>query len=115
MSQVSTHRPQPLKNLDGMPVFEQEWQAQVLAMADTLITNKLIEPTRWSETFSAGLAEAHAAGLPDNMETYYAVALETLEQLMATHGTISESELSNRCEAWKQAYLRTPHGQPVKL
>ena len=115
MSKHNSHRPQPLKNLDGMPVFEQEWQAQVLAMADTLITNKLIEPTRWSETFGAKLANAHAAGQPDDMATYYAAALDTLEELIALQGTIAETEMSERRDAWKQAYLRTPHGQPVKL
>jgi hemoglobin-like flavoprotein len=98
-----------------MPVFAQEWQAQVLAMADVLIANKSIEPTRWSEAFGAGLAQAHAAGRQDDMETYYAVALATLETLMTGLGTVTEVEMLKRREAWKQAYLRTPHGQPVKL
>ena len=115
MNKDSFHRPQPLKNLDGQPVFEQEWQAQVLAMADALITNKSIEPISWSEAFGSGLAQAHAAGRQDDMETYYAVALDTLEMLMTTHGTLTEVDISKRREAWKQAYLRTPHGQPVKL
>jgi hypothetical protein len=98
-----------------MPVFEQEWQAQVLAMADALIANKSIEPTRWSEAFGAGLAQADAAGRQDDMETYYAVALETLETLLTTHSTVTEVEISKRREAWKKAYHRTPHGQPVML
>ena len=115
MNNDRSFRPQPLKNLDGNPVFEQEWQAQVLAMADTLITNNLIEPTRWSEAFGAGLAKAHAAGQADDMETYYAVALDTLENLMTSQGALAKVEISNRREEWKQAYLRTPHGQPVKL
>ncbi len=115
MNKDRPQRPQPLKDLDGMPVFEQEWQAQVLAMADALITNKSIEPTRWSETFGAGLIQAHAAGHQDDLETYYAVALDTLETLMTTQGTVTEVEILKRQEAWKQAYLRTPHGQPVIL
>ena len=98
-----------------MPVFEQEWQAQVLAMADALIANKSFEPTRWSEAFGSGLAQAHAAGRQDDMETYYAVALETLEALVKTQGALTVVEIAERREAWKQAYLRTPHGQPVRL
>ncbi len=115
MNKDSSHRPQPLKNLDGTPVFEQEWQAQVLAMADAMIANKSIEPTGWSEAFGARLAQAHAAGRQDDMETYYAVALDTLETLMTSQGALTKVEISKRREAWKQAYLRTPHGQPVKL
>jgi hypothetical protein len=115
LNEDSFHRPQPFKNLDGTPVFEQEWQAQVLAMADSLIANKSIEPTRWSEAFGAGLAKAHAAGRQDDLDTYYAVALDTLEKLMMTQGALTRFEILKRCEAWKRAYLRTPHGQPVKL
>jgi hypothetical protein len=115
LNKDSIHRPQPLKNLDGKPVFDQEWQAQVLAMADALIANKLIKPNCWSESFGAGLAQAHASGCPDDMETYYTVALDTLEKLMTTQGALTGVEISKRREAWKQAYLDTPHGQPVKL
>lgn len=115
MTQDSAHRPQPLKTLDGLPVFEQEWQAQILAMADTLILNKSIEPTSWSENFGAGLEQAHAAGQPDDLRTYYKVALDTLEMLLTAQGDVTEVELSNKRQAWKQAYLNTPHGEPVRI
>jgi len=80
--QDSSHRPQPLKSLDGLPVFEQEWQAQILAMVDALIINKSIESASWFETFGAELTRARAAGRPDDLGTYYAVALDTLEKLV---------------------------------
>ena len=115
MTQDSSPRPQPLKTLDGLPVFEQEWQAQILAMADTLILNKSYKPTSWSETFGAGLKRAHAAGQPDDLGTYYKVALETLEMLLTEQGNVTEVELSNKRQAWKHAYLSTPHGEPVRL
>ena len=115
MTQNSSHRPRPLKSLDGLPVFEQEWQAQILAMVDALIINKSIEPASWSETFGAGLTRAHAVGRPDNLGTYYAVALDTLEKLVTEQCKVTENELSSKRQAWKQAYLSTPHGQPVKL
>lgn len=115
MIQDSLHRPQPLKNLDGLPVFEQEWQAQILAMVDALIINKSIEPASWSKSFGAGLKRARAAGQPDDLGTYYTVALDTLEMLVTEQCKVTEVELSNRRQAWKQAYLSTPHGQPVRL
>jgi len=115
LSQDSPYRPQPLKNLDGLPVFEQEWQAQTLAMVDALIINNSIAPASWSETFGAGLRRAHSVGKPDDLGTYYAVALDTLEILVTAQCKVTEGELSDKRRAWEQAYLRTPHGQPVIL
>jgi nitrile hydratase accessory protein len=115
LSQNSNHRPQPLKDLDGMPVFAQEWQAQTLAMVDALITNRLIEPSSWSEAFGSALNRAHASGNLDDMDTYYAVALATLEKLMTEQCEVSEAEILSKKDDWKQAYLRTPHGLPVEL
>ena len=115
MTLDSSHRPQPLKNLDGLPVFEQEWQAQILAMVDALIINNSIEPASWSEAFGTRLTQARAAGRSDDLGTYYAVALDTLEKLVTEQCKVTESELSSKRRAWKQAYLNTPHGRPVKL
>lgn len=115
MPQDSSHRPQPLKSLDGLPVFEQEWQAQILAMVDALVINNSISSASWSEIFGEGLRSAYAAGKPDDLGTYYAVALDTLELLVTEQCNVTEEELSNKRRAWKQAYLDTPHGQPVKL
>lgn len=115
MTHDSSHRPQPLKSLDGLPVFEQEWQAQILAMVDALVINNSIAPASWSETFGEGLRRAHAAGKPDDLGTYYAVALDTLEMLVTEQCKVTAEELSNKQQAWKQAYLDTPHGLPVKL
>lgn len=115
MTQDSSHRPLPLKTLDGLPVFEHEWQAQILAMADTLISNKSIEAASWSENFGAGLKQAHAAEHPDDLGTYYKVALDTLEMLVIEQCKMTVSELSNKRQAWEQAYLSTPHGEPVRL
>ena len=115
MSQDNSHRPQPLRSLDGSPVFEQEWQAQILAMVDALVVNKSIAPASWSENFGLGLKNAHAEGKPDDLGTYYSVALETLEMLVTKQCKVTQTELSNTQQAWKQAYLDTPHGQPVNL
>jgi nitrile hydratase accessory protein len=115
LTQNSTHKPLPFKDLDGLPVFAQEWQAQTLAMVDTLITNRFIEPSTWSEAFGSALSRAHASGNLDDMDTYYAVALATLEKLMTEQCKVSEAEISSKKDDWKQAYLRTPHGHPVEL
>ncbi len=115
MIKDKSDRPQPLKDLEGLPVFEEEWQAQTLAMVDAMITNKSIEADCWSEAFGVGLKDARAAGKPDDLATYYAVALDTLQMLMTEQCQVTTAEISKKREAWKQAYLRTPHGQPVIL
>ena len=105
----------PLKRMDGEPVFDEPWQAQVLAMADTLITAGVVAPTAWSEALGAALRDAAAGGAPDNAETYYRAALAALEAVLAAHGGVSVASLDERQDAWRAAYLATPHGKPVVL
>ena len=101
--------------MDGEPVFDEPWQAQVLAMADTLIANGVIEAVAWSDTLGKELRKAQARRDSDDITTYYKAALRALEQLLGQHTDISESEVLKKRDAWEQAYLATPHGQPVNL
>ena len=78
----------PLARRDNEPVFDHSWQAQVLALADTLTEQGLFSPGDWSATLGEELRRAKAAGAPDTPE---------------------------RIEAWRRAYENTPHGQPVEL
>lgn len=105
----------PLKRMDGDPVFDEPWQAQVLAMADTLVSQGIIAPTAWSERLGAELENAQSTGAPDNIDTYYKAALRALEHLLERYGGISANAVSTRRDGWEQAYLATPHGQPVEL
>ena len=97
------------------PVFDKPWQAQILAIAFRLAEKGVFSSAQWSQTLGAELRDAGDAGKPDNQETYYAAALTALEKLAAVHGGVSDDNLKNRTEAWRRAYLNTPHGQPVKL
>jgi hypothetical protein len=38
-----------------------------------------------------------------------------VEKLLHHIGIIGRGELEARVEAWRQAYLNTPHGKPVEL
>jgi nitrile hydratase accessory protein len=102
----------PLASRDGQPAFAEPWQAEVLALAFALTEQGVFSAAEWSEALGAELRRAEAAGAPE--DTYYAAALTALEQLTGAAG-ISEDTLAARVEAWRQAYLRTPHGQPVVL
>lgn len=104
----------PLASRDGEPAFAEPWQAQVLALAFALTEEGVVSATDWSEALGAALRRAEAAGAPDDQDTYYAAALTALEQLTGAAG-ISGEVLAARVEAWRQAYLQTPHGEPVVL
>lgn len=105
----------PLKKMDTEPVFEELWQAQVLAMADAMVNAGAFEAAAWSEALGAELNAAEAAGAADTAQTYYEAALRALEGLLDETDAVSAAALDDRREAWKNAYLSTPHGSPVEL
>ena len=115
MSQPDTSPVKPFKRMDEEPLFDEPWQAQVLAMADTLIANDVIKAAAWSDTLGEELRKAQARRASDNITSYYQAALRALEQLLGEYTDISADEVSDKRDAWEQAYLSTPHGQPVKL
>lgn len=53
--------------------------------------------------------------VPDEGDTYYNHVLDALETLLQERGLVAVDELSNRKAQWKEAYLTTPHGQPVTI
>mgnify|MGYP003674677518 FL=1 len=103
----------PLKPRD--PVFDEAWQAQVLAIADTLVQAGRFSATDWADTLGAELRAAQAGGQPDTTETYYLAALAALEKLTTKATDLTPSDLTSRKEEWTRAYLHTPHGDPVLL
>ncbi len=105
----------PLKTMDGEPVFDELWQAQVLAMADAMVAAGTFEAAAWSETLGAELKAAEAAGAEDTGLTYYEAALSALERLLDETDAVPTASLRQRRDAWKEAYLATPHGSPVEL
>ena len=105
----------PLKRADHGPVFDEPWQAQVLAIADTLSKSGAFTAMDWSTTLGEELRRAEADGAADNATTYYEAALKALERLMVRCGIATSEVISDRRDAWIRAYLATPHGQPVKL
>ena len=111
------------KQLDPLPVgpedvvFDEPWQAQVLAMADLLIQSNQLSATDWSNTLGEQLkiTQDVTDGDQDAKENYYQAALNALMQLIDNKTIISHNQLHNREEDWRNAYLSTPHGKPVVL
>ena len=105
----------PLAGRDGDPVFDEAWQAQALAIADTLVQNGLFSASEWSDALGAALAAAERNGEADNQETYYQCVLRAVETLIENHSDIDRAAMRRQREEWEQAYRSTPHGEPVVL
>ncbi len=97
------------------PVFDEAWQAQVLAIADSMVTAGHFTAKDWAEALGAELKKSDQAGLPDTLETYYLAALTALENLSASRVGIDANMQADRKATWTRAYLNTPHGSPVLL
>jgi len=105
----------PLRRKDGDPAFDDVWQAQSLTIADTLVGAGVVTATGWAEALGLELQSAARAGAPDNVDTYYLAVLGAVEKLLRQVEIVGRDELDARVEAWRQAYLSTPHGKPVEL
>ena len=101
-------RPEPTQ-------FDEPWQVQVLALATALQQAGRFSATEWATALAAAIARAQAAGDPDDGSTYYAHVLDALEQLVFEKSLSTRDLLAARKEAWRAAFVNTPHGQPVTL
>lgn len=92
------------------PVFKEPWEAQAFAMTVKLHQAGAFTWPEWVEALSAEVAAAGETDTP-----YYTLWLAALEKLVAAKGLASLAEMGTLKDAWRDAYLRTPHGQPVEL
>ena len=98
------------KNHEG-PVFKEPWQAQAFAMAVTLSEAGLFSWQEWSSELSVSIQSRQKNGDTDDGETYYLHWLETLEKMLSRKNLIEQADLLQHITEWKEAYLKTPHGQ----
>ena len=105
----------PLKRRDNEPTFDESWQAQVLGMADALVSKRVIAADTWAEALGAALRKRSVEGSHDDAELYYSAVLDAVETLLFDSGKVAPKEVNAREAQWRKAYLNTPHGQPVEL
>ena len=115
MTDVTNVSLKPLADLDGDPVFDEPWQAEALAIADSLVQDGLFSAQAWSAALGKALSEAEIRNEPDNHETYYRCVLIALEELVAGNSEIDYPAMAQKRKDWESAYRATPHGKPVKL
>lgn len=99
---------------DG-PVFAQPWEAQLFAMVLELSRQGVFSWAEWTERLGVEIAAVRDRGEADSGTTYYRHWLVTLEQLLSEKGVVQHSDVQSRATQWREAYLNTPHGQPIDL
>ena len=113
--------PLPLETLPDLPrdpqgpVVNEPWEAQAVALALRLATTGCFTWSEWSAALSREIGAAQQRGDADLATTYYHHWLNALEQLCSAKSLVAEAALKERKEAWRRAYLDTPHGEPVAL
>lgn len=104
----------PLKDLDG-PAFDQPWQAQAFSLVVSLHQAGLFEWKDWAEAFTSEIAASPAVPGESVNDTYFRQWVSALEKFAARLKLTCGTDIDNRARAWRQAYLNTPHGQPIML
>ncbi|WP_254443434.1 nitrile hydratase accessory protein [Ruegeria atlantica] len=97
------------------PVFAEPWHAQVFAVTVALNEAGRFDWSDWATRFSVTLKRNGLARELDGGDDYFQAWLETLEELLAEQGAAFPNDVRNLHLAWEEAYLTTPHGQPVHL
>ncbi len=100
---------------DDRPVFAEPWEASAFALAVRLSGEGHFTWGEWAAALSEEIRAARQEGDSDLGDTYYRHWLRALERLCAERGLVSNVEAYGRKEAWRRAYLNTPHGEPVGL
>lgn len=119
VKQDSLERARALPHLpigeDREPVFAEPWQAQVFALTLSLYEAGVFTWPEWADRLSREIKRAQAEGDPDLGDTYYSHWLAALEGLSAEKGVVTGDALAARKQDWHDAYMATPHGEPVSL
>ncbi len=100
---------------EGAPVFAEPWEASAFALAVRLSAAGLFTWSEWADALAGEIRVAGESGDPDLSGGYYRHWTRALEHLCAERGLVSSEEAERRKEAWRRAYLATPHGHPVAL
>ncbi len=97
------------------PVFSEPWHAQVFALTVHLHDRGAFAWPDWTARFGATLARHGLSESLDGGDDYFNAWLDTLESVLAERQMAEAALVQQMRDAWEAAYLRTPHGEPVRL
>jgi nitrile hydratase accessory protein len=112
---VNSHDLPALPRDEEGPVFREPWEAHAFALAVRLSEAGCFTWSEWTTVLSQEIRGAQERGDPDLGSSYYHHWLRALERLCVDKGLTNQVDLQERTEAWRAAYLHTPHGKPVEL
>jgi nitrile hydratase accessory protein len=95
-----------------VPVFAAPWEASAFAMVMALHRAGRFEWREWVALLSA---EIRTEPPDPTGAQYYERWSAALEKLLGRLGLMSPEAIAERSEAWRRAYLATPHGAEVRL
>jgi nitrile hydratase accessory protein len=108
----ATLRELAVPRAEAVPVFAAPWEASAFAMVLALHRAGRFEWREWV----ALLADEIRTAPPDPTGAqYYERWSAALETLLGHLGLMSSEAIAERSEAWRRAYLATPHGAEVRL
>ncbi|WP_044422996.1 nitrile hydratase accessory protein [Pseudomonas syringae group genomosp. 3] len=97
------------------PVFEHPWQAQAFSLVVHLHQAGRFPWADWVRIFSDRIKTAPAQPGESANDAYYRQWCAAMETLVEYLGLCGQDAIAQRAEQWCQAYLNTPHGEPVNL
>lgn len=96
--------------------FPELWHARAFVLVETLIERGHFTRAEWTQALGAEIRDDGPRGDSSAGESaYYHQLLAALEKLVTSRGLTNAVELHGRVDAWRRAYLRTPHGMAVVL
>ncbi|KEA63048.1 putative metal chaperone, involved in Fe-nitrile hydratase activation, GTPase of COG0523 family [Marinobacterium lacunae] len=96
-------------------MFDHPWQAQAFSLIVHLHRSGLFAWPEWVKVFSDVIKSAPPQPGESDNDTYYRQWIVAMEQMVASLGLVGEEDIAQRAHEWRQAYLNTPHGQPILL
>ncbi len=97
------------------PAFEEPWHAQLFALTVHLNEAGHFDWTDWAGAFSETLKDHGVAKDLNGGDDYFNAWLATMERFLGERGMTQTGEVAVLKAAWEEAYLSTPHGDPVRL
>ena len=94
--------------------FEKPWHGQIFAITVSLSENKVF---KWSE-FSKALSKQIKKDKTEKQngsDDYFFSWIKALENLIIKKNVVDQSNLNITKQKWKDAFLTTQHGHPVKI
>lgn len=95
--------------------FDYPWQASMFSLTVNLYKAGLFPWSQWVKTFSDEIKRSPRLQDESINDAYYRQWSVALEAMLDTLGLITGKDVEEAVQAWRLAYLNTPHGMPVLL